>query len=206
MLPSPTAAATRLTGLERTSPQAKMPGTLVSSRYGSRSSCQRPDRADRLAGAARSRARRAAMPSGSQPVSASAPMKTNTPPLATRRTAPDCAVDAVDRLELLVAVHGLQLAVQRHLDVRLAADLLDQVVRHALLERVAAHDQRDGARVVGEEHRRLARGVAGADQVDVLPLRRAGLAARGAVEHALAEQAVEAVRWTGGASSRRSPG
>ena len=42
MLPSPTAAATRLTGLERTSPQAKMPGTLVSSRYGSRSSSQRP--------------------------------------------------------------------------------------------------------------------------------------------------------------------
>lgn len=32
MLPSPTAAAARLTGLQRTSPQAKMPGTLVSSR------------------------------------------------------------------------------------------------------------------------------------------------------------------------------
>ena len=32
MLPSPTAAATRFTGPERTSPHAKMPGTLVSSR------------------------------------------------------------------------------------------------------------------------------------------------------------------------------
>ena len=32
MLPSPTAAATRFTGLYRTSPQAKMPGTLVSRR------------------------------------------------------------------------------------------------------------------------------------------------------------------------------
>lgn len=32
MLPSPTAAATRLTCAERTSPQAKMPGTLVSRR------------------------------------------------------------------------------------------------------------------------------------------------------------------------------
>jgi hypothetical protein len=30
MLPSPTAAATRLTGANRTSPHAKMPGTLVS--------------------------------------------------------------------------------------------------------------------------------------------------------------------------------
>src|SRR3990172_6029064 len=42
MLPSPTAAATRFTGLNRTSPQAKVPGTLVSSRYGSRASSQRP--------------------------------------------------------------------------------------------------------------------------------------------------------------------
>jgi len=42
MLPSPTAAATRFTGLNRTSPQAKMPGTLVSSRYGSRASSHRP--------------------------------------------------------------------------------------------------------------------------------------------------------------------
>jgi hypothetical protein len=32
MLPSPTAAATRLTGPNRTSPQAKIPGTLVSRR------------------------------------------------------------------------------------------------------------------------------------------------------------------------------
>src|SRR6476619_4076421 len=37
MLPSPTAAATRFTGLNRTSPTANTPGTLVSSRYGSRS-------------------------------------------------------------------------------------------------------------------------------------------------------------------------
>src|SRR5947209_7777568 len=42
MLPSPTAAATRVTGLNRTSPQAKMPGTLVSRRYGSRSRCHNP--------------------------------------------------------------------------------------------------------------------------------------------------------------------
>ena len=47
MLPSPTAAATRFTGPNRTSPHAKMPGTLVSSRYGSRSSSQRPGGASR---------------------------------------------------------------------------------------------------------------------------------------------------------------
>ena len=42
MLPSPTAAATRFTGPKRTSPHAKIPGTLVSSRNGSRSWSQRP--------------------------------------------------------------------------------------------------------------------------------------------------------------------
>ena len=43
MLPSPTAAATRLIGLSRTSPQANTPGTLDSSRKGSRVCDQRPD-------------------------------------------------------------------------------------------------------------------------------------------------------------------
>lgn len=47
MLPSPTAQATRFTGENRTSPHAKMPGTLVSRRYGSRSSVQRPAMGDR---------------------------------------------------------------------------------------------------------------------------------------------------------------
>ena len=42
MLPSPTPAATRLIEPWRTSPAAKMPGTLVSSRNGSRSSGQCP--------------------------------------------------------------------------------------------------------------------------------------------------------------------
>ena len=46
MLPSPTAAATRFTGPRRTSPHAKTPGTLVSRRYGSRSSSQRSARRD----------------------------------------------------------------------------------------------------------------------------------------------------------------
>lgn len=42
MLPSPTAATTRLAGPSRTAPQAKMPGTLVSSSYGSRSKLPAP--------------------------------------------------------------------------------------------------------------------------------------------------------------------
>ena len=58
---------------------------------------------------------------------------------------------------------------QRDLDVRLAPQLLDQVVRHALLQGIAAHDQRHRARMVGKVQRRLTGRVAGADQVDVEP-------------------------------------
>ena len=75
----------------------------------------------------------------------------------------------------------------------LVADLVDQILRHALFQRAAAHHQGHGAGVVGEEHRRLAGGVAGADQVDVLALGDAGLAAGGAVVDALADQPVEAL-------------
>ena len=91
------------------------------------------------------------------------------------------------------------LAVRRHhlgrkprRDVRLAGDLVDQVVRHALGQRVAAHHQRHPARMVGEVQRRLAGRVAGADEEDVLAVGRARLAARGAVEDALADEPVEA--------------
>src|SRR6185369_8132738 len=44
MLPSPTAAATRLTELRRTSPHANTPGTLDSSKYGERLCDQHPAR------------------------------------------------------------------------------------------------------------------------------------------------------------------
>ena len=74
MLPSPTAAATRFTGAKRTSPHAKMPGTLVSSRYGSRSSVHRP--AARTSAPVRTKPRASSATSGgSHAVSASAPMK-----------------------------------------------------------------------------------------------------------------------------------
>ena len=98
-------------------------------------------------------------------------MKTNRPPhvVARHRLLP--AIDDVDGLEVRLAVRRLHLAVQADGDVGLAGDLLDQIARHALLERVAAHQQRHLARVVGEVQRRLAGRVAGADEVHVLPVR-----------------------------------
>ena len=71
--------------------------------------------------------------------------------------------------------------------------LLDQVVRHGLVQGLAAHDQGHLARMVGEVERRLTGRVAGADEVDVEPVRGAHFAARGAVVDALADQPIEAV-------------
>ena len=72
-------------------------------------------------------------------------------------------------------------------------ELVDEVARHALLERVAAAEDRHAPRVVREEQRRLARRVAGADDVDVEAVRVRRLAARRAVGDALAGEPVEAL-------------
>ena len=68
-----------------------------------------------------------------------------------------------------------------------------EVARHALLEAVAAAEDRHAPRVRREEHRRLARRVAGADDVDVEAVRVRRLAAGGAVGDALAGEPVEAL-------------
>ena len=54
-------------------------------------------------------------------------------------------------------MRGRHLGAEEHADVRPGRELVDQVARHALLERVAAVEDRHAARVGGEEHRRLAR-------------------------------------------------
>ena len=70
-------------------------------------------------------------------------------------------------------------------------ELLDEVARHALLERLAAVEDRHAPGVGREEHRRLAGRVAGADDVDVEAVGVRRFAACGAVEDALAGEAVE---------------
>src|SRR4051812_10368668 len=45
-------------------------------------------------------------------------------------------------------------------------ELLDQVVRHRPLQRLAAYEERDRVGVAGEEHRGLTGGVGAADDVD----------------------------------------
>ena len=72
-------------------------------------------------------------------------------------------------------------------------ELVDEIPGHALVERLAAAEDRHAARMGGEEHRRLPGRVAGADDVDVEAMRVRRLAAGGAVEDALAGEPVEAL-------------
>ena len=67
-------------------------------------------------------------------------------------------------------------------------ELADQVLRHALGERLGADEDRDAARVPGEMQRRLAGRVATAHDVDVLSGERLRVADGGAVEDARADQ------------------
>ena len=178
MLPSPTAAATRFTGLKRTSPQAKMPGTLVSSRYGSRSSRQRS--AD--VGPGEDVAVLVARDLRREPVrlGVGADEDVEAAGRVSRRGTGRVIVH-VDLAERGVAVHGDDLAPQRDDDVRPRAELIDEVPRHALLECVTAVEDRDAACVAREGERRLAGRVPRADDVDVEPMGRGSIASRGAV-------------------------
>src|SRR6478752_856852 len=118
MLPSPTAAATRFTGLNRTSPHAKIPGALDSRRYGSRECDQRP--AFTTSSPVRTYPRSSrAMFAGSHAVSASAHRCIR-------------AIAYLDRRQMRIAVRGDDLRARLNLHVRFRRELLDQVAGHAL--------------------------------------------------------------------------
>ncbi len=192
MLPSPTAAATRFTGLERTSPHAKMPGTLDSSRYGSRSSpvhgAGSPD-----IRAGEHVAVRVESDLGRHPPGLGVGADEDEEPagLESGRLSGLRARD-VDLLEGFGAVSGDNLAVEQGTDRRARGDLIDQVLRHALFEPITATDDRDTACVARKVHRCLAGGVSGADDVDIDAVRVRGLGGGGAVVDALPAEPLEA--------------
>ncbi len=189
--PSPTAEAQRLIEPCRTSPATKMPGTLVSSRNGSRSG-RHPF--GRLAVLREVRPR--------QDKAALVPLHEAVEP-ARRRRRPDKDEQRVRRDRLGLAGRGvlyrdlLQVLVARrlddaaaraeHLDVVPVLDLLDQVLGHALADVVRPAEKDDLARaMVREEHRRLPGRVGPADDVYVLVVARERLGLRGAVVDAAA--------------------
>ncbi len=66
-------------------------------------------------------------------------------------------------------------------DVRPRGDALDQIARHARIDAGAANDQPDPGDLAGQIHRRLARGIARADQRHVLARAQPSLQRRGPV-------------------------
>ena len=168
--PSPTALATRLIERARTSPATKTPGTLVSSRNGSRFSGQP---SPLHVGAGEDEAVLVARDDALEPVGvrrgadedeAGVDVERRTrrrrrPATRSRRSRPSSPVAAIAELP------------RAHLDVGQRRELLDEVVRHRRLQRRAAHEHRHLARVAAEVHGGLAGRVRAADDDDVL-LRR----------------------------------
>src|SRR6266566_7508354 len=104
-----------------------------------------------------------------------------------------CAVANVDCSQVRVPVDRLYFRPRLDGDVRFGTELLNQVVGHALFQGLASDDEGDLAGVVGKMQRRLTGRVAGADEVDIVSMRAARFAARGAVIHTLADEPIKAV-------------
>lgn len=54
-----------------------------------------------------------------------------------------------DRGQVGIAVGTDYFRLQLHSDIRLAAKLVDKVARHALFQRIASHNERNHARMIG---------------------------------------------------------
>ena len=119
-------------------------------------------------------------------------MKMNSPPDSTRAVSPLTTFRMSIDSSAPSPCAADDLRLEDDVDVRPGRDLLDEVAGHALLERVAAVEDRHALRVCGEEHRRLAGRVSRADEVDVEAVRVRGLAARGAIEDPSPGELVEA--------------
>jgi hypothetical protein len=186
MLPSPTAAATRLTEWARTSPTANTPGRLLSRRYG-----PLPTAAQLL--------------SDSTAAGMSSPVGIN--PERSRCTAPasqdvrlaanhgeqvvcghvgvlaSAAVLDHDRVELAVTVYRSHHSAGVHSDTGIVLDAVEEIGRDGLGQPIAPHKHKHAVPRRREGGGRLASGVAPADDDDGLPrLDFAGVGRR--VEHA----------------------
>ena len=183
--PSPTAEATLLTEPDRTSPAAKTPGRLASSRNGGRS--RRPE--GRL-GEGR--------PGQDEPLGVALDLRRQPvgPRLGSdeaeqrrrpqRPDLPRLLVDKLDLAEVSLARRPVNLGVAEHLDPGMFLDPPGQVGGHILVEVVASDHQVDLPHPGGEEDGGLTGGVAAADDHHLRPLAHLGLDGRGGVVDAAA--------------------
>ncbi len=149
MLPSPTAAATRLIGLRRTSPQAKYAGDAGFEQIGI--AVVRPAIGLPQIVSGQHVPLRIARDVSRQPFGLGVGADEDEQPGAVVAAHLVAGVVAdMDGGQVGFAMDGVNLRPQRGRDVRLAAQLLDQIVRHALFQGIAPDDQRHLAGVVGE--------------------------------------------------------
>ena len=195
MLPSPTAAATRLTGLEaNVAGRRRCPGRSSRAGRGRVRAPSRPAGGHVCRPSARSR-RSSSRDLGRQPpglgVGADEDEEAAASRAASSRRSPSCGRRS-PRCDSSPCAATTSEWNSARMFGRVAIWSIE-VARHALLERLAAVDDGHAARVGREEHRGLPGRVAGADDVDVEPVRVRRLAPGRAVRDALAGEAVEAL-------------
>ena len=96
-----------------------------------------------------------------------------------------------DRFEVAGSDDVDNLALQLDANVFFSVQLVDEILRHAGGEFLAAHEDCDAARIAGKEHRGLSRRVAAADDKHVLAARAERLGAGRAVIDAAPEQSLD---------------
>ena len=187
--PSPTAVAQRLVEPERTSPAAKTPGRLVSSR------CSAPAAAPVRMKPLLVARDRVAEPFGARQRAEEEEQERERQTLAALER---------DGLEpAVLAVQGGDLAAVAYGDA-VALELADEVVRHRLAQVGAAMEQRHERAAAREPDRGLAGGVAAADHADARGAAELRLGRPGGVEDAQALVLGEAVDAGAAGTARRS--
>ncbi len=175
MDPSPTAEATRLIEPWRTSPATNTPGTLVSSRSGSRVSRHT---SGHLAILAQVRPRQhksilVAQNARRKPSRDRHRADKNKQRSCRHFRVPRRAAQS-QRLQPLVA-NGLEhLGSRLHHNIGCARNLIDQIFRHGGRKPVSAHQHGYLGGIFGEVEGGLAGGVGAADDINLLALRRRG--------------------------------
>ena len=90
-----------------------------------------------------------------------------------------------------MSLHAGDFDVGLHPDVGLPGELIHQVLRHACRERPSSHQHGHRLRVLREEQRRLAGGVAAAHQMHNAPLHPERLGPRGPIVDPVADQSLD---------------
>ncbi len=196
--PSPTAVAQRLVEPERTSPAAKTPGTLVSSRIAGSDAGAGEDEAVVVA------RDRVVEPFGARQRAEEEEQERERQALAAlERDRLELAVGAVERGDLAAVAHRYAVALE----------LAHEVVGHRLAQVRSAVQQRHERAAASEPHGGLAGRVSAADDGDALGAAELRLGRPGGVEDADALVLVEVVdraaagtarRWRSGPRARRS--